>query len=132
MKGEGHVTTGRAARALGVTPNTVKSWIRRGKLRALRLPSGHYRVPIPELERLLEEGESRVSASPISRSQAWQEYRAWRQAQPAEDHRLTDVLAWVDSMLELARSRGPLPEPSAEGKAERVERLHRTLKHVAP
>lgn len=131
MRKEELLTTGRAAKALGVTINTIKSWIRKGKLGALRLPSGHYRVPRSELEKILESGEHGAArVSPTSRSQAWREYEAWRGAQPRVHHRLPEVLEWVDSMLRLARSRGPLPEVPAEDKVKRIERLHRTLARV--
>lgn len=47
-----YVTTGEAGRACGVTAGAVKKWIRQGKLRAIRTPGGHFRIPIEEMERL--------------------------------------------------------------------------------
>lgn len=37
---------------LGLSRWTLYRWIREGKLEALRLPSGHFRVPDREMERL--------------------------------------------------------------------------------
>ena len=48
-------STGEAGKLLGVSYVTVARWIRAGKLRAIKLPSGHYRVPESEIKRLLEE-----------------------------------------------------------------------------
>jgi excisionase family DNA binding protein len=38
---------------LQVTPETVRSWIRSGKLDAIRTPTGRYRVPASTLTALL-------------------------------------------------------------------------------
>jgi excisionase family DNA binding protein len=43
------------AARLNVNRGTVVRWIRLGQLKALRLPSGTYRVPRAELERLLKQ-----------------------------------------------------------------------------
>jgi len=45
------ITTGKAARICGVGLNTIKSWIRSGHIRAIQLPSGHWRIPVVELDR---------------------------------------------------------------------------------
>ena len=47
-----YVTTGEVGRACGVTAGAVKKWIRQGKIRAIRTPGGHFRIPIDEVERL--------------------------------------------------------------------------------
>ena len=47
-----YITTGQAGRAFGVTAGAVKKWIRQGKIRAIRTPGGHFRIPIDEVERL--------------------------------------------------------------------------------
>jgi excisionase family DNA binding protein len=47
-----YVTTGEVGRACGVTAGAVKKWIRQGKIRAIRTPGGHFRIPIDEIERL--------------------------------------------------------------------------------
>lgn len=38
------LTTGDVAKALHVSPVTVKQWIKRGKLKATRTPGGHFRI----------------------------------------------------------------------------------------
>jgi excisionase family DNA binding protein len=40
------LTTGAIARRLGVSPPTVKKWIREGRLDAFRTPGGHHRVRV--------------------------------------------------------------------------------------
>lgn len=50
-----------AARELGVSYPTLKQWIYRRKLRSIRTPGGHHRVPRSELDRLLFQGELRDS-----------------------------------------------------------------------
>jgi excisionase family DNA binding protein len=46
-----YLTTGRVARACGVSLVTVKKWIRQGKLGAFQTPGGHYRVTEGEFRR---------------------------------------------------------------------------------
>lgn len=132
MGGPEKLTTGGVSRVFGVTLNTVKAWIRGGKISAIRLPSGHYRVPRSEVDRLLQDGGVGGSAlsTPAARLQSWNEYESWRQVQPSEHHSLSDVLDWVDSMLRLARSSGPLTEPSLKDKAARIQRLHKAFEVI--
>jgi molybdopterin-binding protein len=42
-----------AARILGISYPTVKQWIYHGKLRTVRTPGGHHRVPRAELDKYL-------------------------------------------------------------------------------
>lgn len=42
-----------ASSLLGVTPKTIKTWWRVGKITLTELPGGHYRVPISEIERIV-------------------------------------------------------------------------------
>lgn len=44
-----------AAQALGVTTQTIRRWIEAGHLKAVTLPTGHYRIPQAEIDRLLGE-----------------------------------------------------------------------------
>jgi len=42
-----------AAQILGVSYSTLKQWIYHGKLRSVRTPGGHHRIPRRELDRYL-------------------------------------------------------------------------------
>jgi len=48
------LSTGKAARVLSVTPDTVLKWIKSGRLPALRTVGGHYRVDPDDLDRLVQ------------------------------------------------------------------------------
>lgn len=50
-----YVSVTRAAKMLGVHRRTVLSWIKKGYVRAHRLPSGIHRIPAGELLRVQEE-----------------------------------------------------------------------------
>jgi excisionase family DNA binding protein len=121
-KKAGMLSTGDVGRALGVSINTVKSWVRTGKIAAVRLPSGHYRIPRGELDRLLLGGGGT--------SGRWHEYERWRRGQGTEELDIDRTLEWIDSMLRLARSQGPLPDEPLEEKAAGVRRMHRALASV--
>jgi molybdopterin-binding protein len=41
-----------AAKRMGVSYPTLKLWIYNGKIRSVKTPGGHHRIPISELERL--------------------------------------------------------------------------------
>ena len=47
------LTTQQAGKLLGVDRATVARYIRLGQLRAVRLPSGHWRIPREAVEALL-------------------------------------------------------------------------------
>ena len=61
-----------AALQLGISFPTIKQWIYNRKLRAVKTPGGHYRIPQSEVDRLLyrtrghNEGERRVTYQRIS------------------------------------------------------------------
>jgi molybdopterin-binding protein len=42
-----------AARILGISYPTLKQWIYRGKLRTVKTPGGHHRVPESEIDRMI-------------------------------------------------------------------------------
>ena len=42
------------AKILNVSRHTILNWIREGKIRAIRLPSGRYRIPESEVRKILE------------------------------------------------------------------------------
>ena len=46
------LTPAEAAELLGVSYQTVKQWIYRKKLRSVRTPGGHHRIPSSEIRRL--------------------------------------------------------------------------------
>lgn len=48
-----YMTTGEAARLLGVGLNTIKRWIANGALEGVRTPGGHWRIPEMALRRLM-------------------------------------------------------------------------------
>lgn len=41
------------AKECGVSGDTVRRWIREGKIRAIRLPGGRYRIPGEEAEKFV-------------------------------------------------------------------------------
>jgi excisionase family DNA binding protein len=49
------VSVGRVATQLGVSPTTIRNWIAKGYVHAIRLPSGVRRVPEAEVHRLMAE-----------------------------------------------------------------------------
>lgn len=110
------LSTGDVARSLGVTINTVRSWIRSGKVKAVRLPSGHYRIPAAERERLLRG----------VRAEAFEYFAEWRRANPPEPRDIESVLKWNDEALEIARSQDPPTQADLEEKARRVSEMHRS------
>jgi excisionase family DNA binding protein len=116
------LSTGDVGRAMGVSINTVKGWVRTGKITGVRLPSGHFRIPREELERL------RLGRQDTSGG--WLEYERWRRGQETEELDIERTLDWIDSILHLARSQGAQPEESLEGKADGVRRMHRALASV--
>lgn len=52
MTGKRVISTGEAAKRLGVDPATVWRWIAAGKLAAFRTPGGHWRIEAKEVERM--------------------------------------------------------------------------------
>ncbi len=53
-RGERLLRTGEAAKLLGVSRHSIYRWIEKGLIRAVRLPSGRYRIPESEVRRILE------------------------------------------------------------------------------
>jgi molybdopterin-binding protein len=49
-----------AARLLNISYPTLKQWIYQNKIRSVKTPGGHHRIPLSEIERLTE---TQVSAS---------------------------------------------------------------------
>ena len=48
----GPLTPAEAAKVLGVSYQTVKQWIYRNRIRSVRTPGGHHRIPASEIRRL--------------------------------------------------------------------------------
>ena len=46
--------TGEVAEMLGVDRHTILRWIREGKVKAIRLPSGRHRIPESEVRKIIE------------------------------------------------------------------------------
>jgi len=46
-----------AALRLGISYPTMKQWIYRGKIKAIKTPGGHYRIPESELDSLLHKAK---------------------------------------------------------------------------
>ena len=56
MVSERFLTVVEIADQLQVLPMTVREWLRKGKLKGVRLPGGDWRVPPEDLEAMLEKG----------------------------------------------------------------------------
>ncbi len=52
---EEYLSLSKAAELLGVTTKTIRNWDDRGKIRTVRTPGNHRRIPISEVTRLLQE-----------------------------------------------------------------------------
>ena len=61
MSDEKPLTTGEVARLLHLSPVTVLLWIRAGKLKAYRVPGGHYRIARAEFRKFLADNQIPVS-----------------------------------------------------------------------
>ena len=52
-----------AANILGISYPTLKQWIYRGKLKTVKTPGGHHRVPESEIDRLIPKSLDRGDIS---------------------------------------------------------------------
>lgn len=50
-----YYSIGQLAKLLGITPKRIRGWEKQGKIRCVRLPSGHRRYPEEEVRRILGE-----------------------------------------------------------------------------
>lgn len=72
-----YISTGHAAKLLGVTPDTVLKWIKRGRLVALRTAGGHFRIPREQIDSLVEALSSSASQAQKSPPQhCWEHFAA--------------------------------------------------------
>jgi MerR family transcriptional regulator, light-induced transcriptional regulator len=60
------VSTGEAAKRLGVAPVTIQRWVDAGLLLAERTPGGHRRIHIAELRRLMAASRPAASSGPVA------------------------------------------------------------------
>ncbi|MBW4028541.1 helix-turn-helix transcriptional regulator [Acidipila rosea] len=51
------LTPREAALRLGIAYPTIKQWLYRGKIKAVKTPGGHYRIPEAELDALLSKAK---------------------------------------------------------------------------
>jgi excisionase family DNA binding protein len=58
------LTTGEVARLCGVSRDAVVKWIKKGTLRAIRTPGGHYRVPREVCDSLSREARGKAPVGP--------------------------------------------------------------------
>jgi excisionase family DNA binding protein len=65
------MSTGEAARLLGVQPDTVLKWIKKGTIRAMTTAGGHHRLDATEIEKMLPRPAS-------SHTSAEQPLRCWQ------------------------------------------------------
>jgi excisionase family DNA binding protein len=49
-------TTAQVAQLLEVSQSAVQRWVRLQQIKAVRLPSGHIRIPRSEVDRIIREG----------------------------------------------------------------------------
>src|SRR5271169_5019683 len=60
------LTPRQAAERLGISYPAVKHWILAGRIRTVKTPGGHHRVPIDALDAFLSPGPVRAGTSRIS------------------------------------------------------------------
>ncbi len=54
MSKQPYISTGQAAKLLGVTPDAILKWIKRGRLTAVRTAGGHFRVRRDQVDALIQ------------------------------------------------------------------------------
>jgi len=59
------LTPAEAAKLFGVSYQTVKQWIYRKRIRSVRTPGGHHRIPASEIRRLGAEAPPSRAAGPV-------------------------------------------------------------------
>lgn len=60
------LTPRQAAEKLGISYPALKHWILAGRIRTVKTPGGHHRIPLGALEEFLPTGSARQGASKIS------------------------------------------------------------------
>jgi excisionase family DNA binding protein len=57
------LTTSEAAKLLRVSQSTIDRWIRLGQLRAVKLPSGRFRILREDVEKLIQDAKDDLPPS---------------------------------------------------------------------
>lgn len=60
------LTPRQAAEKLGISYPALKHWILAGRIRTIKTPGGHHRVPLEALDAFLPHGEAHVGSARIS------------------------------------------------------------------
>jgi molybdopterin-binding protein len=60
------LTPRQAAAKLGISYPALKHWILAGRIRTVKTPGGHHRVPLDALDQFLPHGEAHLGATRIS------------------------------------------------------------------
>lgn len=68
------LSTGKVAKALSVTPDTVLKWIKAGRLPAVRTAGGHYRVSRRDIDGLIAESDGASRPDPARFVHCWEYY----------------------------------------------------------
>jgi len=55
------MTTGEAAKALGLSPRTIREWCEKGKIAFWRSPSGRRQISVKAIEAILEDRRQALS-----------------------------------------------------------------------
>ena len=62
---EKHYRIGQVAEALGMTVTNVRTYLRKGTIRGVRTPGGHWRIPESEVKRILEPTGQAITAPSV-------------------------------------------------------------------
>jgi len=68
------LSTGKVAKVLSVTPDTVLKWIKAGRLPAVRTAGGHYRVARNDVDGLIADGDGPARSEPARFLHCWEYY----------------------------------------------------------
>jgi excisionase family DNA binding protein len=63
MPQEAVLTTGPAARRIGITENTLRSWAQSGKVAHIRMPNGRLRFRVSDLDAMVQVIEPSTDAA---------------------------------------------------------------------
>jgi excisionase family DNA binding protein len=133
---------GEAAQRLGVTPDTVRDWVRKGYLSASRTPTGQLVFDVEEVEalrrgepQLVEAPEKEETSTPPrsderSRSSTWKDLAPWQTE--IESARASLTLDELEAERELRadeRERARLAREREEQASARTEAARQRIAH---